>query len=90
MFGEGYCPNCDSEVPEGALACPECGACEETGWSERARYDAIGVDYDEGEIDYDEFVKEEFGSEARFWNGKRLLIAIVAGILALLFLVGSL
>lgn len=86
---EGYCPNCDAEVPEGAVACPECGACEETGWSERARYDAIGVDYDEGEFDYDEFVKDEFGSERGFWTGRRVWVAIIAGLLVLLFLAGS-
>jgi hypothetical protein len=28
------CPFCHAEVPEGALACPECGSDEQTGWSD--------------------------------------------------------
>jgi hypothetical protein len=37
------CPNCGAEVPPSARACPECGACEDTGWSEAARYDALDL-----------------------------------------------
>lgn len=32
------CPNCYAEVPWDAAACPECGADENTGWSEDADY----------------------------------------------------
>jgi hypothetical protein len=53
------CPNCGAEVPPRARACPECGACEETGWSERAAADHLGLP--DEEFDYDEFVREEFG-----------------------------
>ncbi len=35
------CPNCGADVPPKASACPDCGACEETGWSEAARYDGL-------------------------------------------------
>lgn len=27
------CPHCDARVPVDALACPECGSDDETGWS---------------------------------------------------------
>lgn len=54
------CPNCGAEVPARARACPECGACPETGWSERADADAAGIP-DEG-FDYQRFVEEEFGA----------------------------
>jgi hypothetical protein len=61
-------------VPERARACPECGADEETGWSERAYAQRLGLPDDE--FDYGAFLQEEFGSEkkqlrphgvSRFW-----------------------
>lgn len=53
------CPHCGAELPRDAVACPECGSCEETGWSERAHADNLGLP--DEDFDYDEFVKEEFG-----------------------------
>jgi hypothetical protein len=35
------CPNCGAEVPMKALACPECGSDDRTGWSEDTLYDGI-------------------------------------------------
>jgi hypothetical protein len=32
------CPYCGGDVPIKALACPNCGSDEETGWSEEAKY----------------------------------------------------
>ena len=55
------CPNCGELVPPKAKACPECGACEETGWSDEARADALGIPDDT--FDYDEYVKREFEGE---------------------------
>ena len=55
------CPNCGAEVPPNARACPECGADENTGWSEEARQSDLGLPDDE--FDYDDFVKREFGGE---------------------------
>ena len=55
----GYCPHCGAEVPEEALACPECGSCSETGWSTKASYDRIGVDSDDEPFDYEGFLEEE-------------------------------
>ena len=57
------CPECGAEVPRNARACPVCGADEQTGWSERAQSQRLGLPDDE--FDYDEFVKEEFGGGAR-------------------------
>jgi RNA polymerase subunit RPABC4/transcription elongation factor Spt4 len=56
------CPNCGAEVPPKSRACPECGADEQTGWSERAAAQRLGIPDDE-DFDYDEFVKEEFGEK---------------------------
>jgi hypothetical protein len=83
------CPVCGEAVPRGALACPECGADEKSGWREDAeRYD--GVDLPD-EFDYDEFTRREFGKSVKpvgisavWW-----VTAIVVLVLTLLyFLVG--
>ncbi len=81
----GLCPQCGARLADDAVACPECGSCEETGWSERAHYDSIGVDYDEGEFDYDSFVAEEFGERRRPLDRRRIFWGIVAALLALLY-----
>jgi predicted amidophosphoribosyltransferase len=71
------CPNCSAEVPSGARSCPECGADEETGWSEKARYDEIGVPDDS--FDYDEFVKREF--ERKKPQRRMQIVWVIAAIL---------
>lgn len=60
-----YCPVCDAEVPAGARACPACGADESTGWSQAAHCDRLGISDPDEPFDYDEFVKNEFGSGRR-------------------------
>ncbi|MBI3417780.1 MAG: zinc-ribbon domain-containing protein [Verrucomicrobia bacterium] len=79
------CPNCGADVPPRAKACAACGACEKTGWSDKARYDDLGIPTDE--FNYDEFVQNEFGGgpparrkAAGFW----WLVAVVL-LLAMLF-----
>lgn len=57
------CPQCGAAVPRRARACPDCGAEEKTGWSERAQAQRLGLP--DEDFDYDEFVKEEFGGEGR-------------------------
>jgi len=74
-----FCPNCGAEVPRDAKACPECGSDEQTGWSEKAHADNLGLP-DEN-FDHDEFVKTEFGPEpvrprgiGWFWWAVALLV----------------
>ncbi len=55
------CPICGCEVPPNAKACPECGSDEQTGWSDRAREQELGLPDDD--FNYDEFIKEEFGEK---------------------------
>ena len=55
------CPNCGAFVPEDAVACPECGADENTGWNDRAT--AQRLDLPDDEFDHDEFIASEFGSK---------------------------
>jgi len=55
------CPNCGADVPRKAKACPECGSCEQTGWSEQAETSQLGLPDDS--FDYDQFVEREFGED---------------------------
>ena len=54
------CPNCGAELPPNAMACPECGSDEKTGWSDDAREGDLGLP--EEKFDYDDFVAREFGT----------------------------
>ncbi len=56
------CPNCGADVPPNARACYECGADENTGWSEAAQTDRL--DLPDKKFDYDDFVKREFAEES--------------------------
>lgn len=77
------CPNCGADVPSNARCCPECGADNETGWSDEAVADRLGVS---DNFDYDEFVKEEFGSKPQIKpHGVRWLWWVVAALLVLAF-----
>jgi hypothetical protein len=55
------CPHCGAELPQNAKACPECGSDENTGWSERAQSDGLGLP--DEEFEYEDFVKREFGDQ---------------------------
>jgi len=73
------CPVCGAEVPAGSKSCPECGACEKSGWS--------GDDgLDDDEFDYDRFVAEEFGKGApkkgaqRWWAVVALILFLALAV----------
>lgn len=83
------CPQCGTEVPRNALACPECGSDYETGWSEEADAQRLGLPDDK--FDYDEFVKEEFGDEKSEIRPRGIsslwwIVAIVAAALMILWM----
>jgi uncharacterized membrane protein YvbJ len=80
-----YCPNCGVDVPRHAVACPECGSDEKSGWSDSADTGSPGLP--DEEFDYDEFVKEEFGSGVAKPRGISWLWWFVALLLIVLFLV---
>ena len=74
------CPVCGAEVPAGSKSCPECGACEKSGWS--------GDDtLEEEDFDYEKFVAEEFGGGAprtptqRRWAIVALILFVALAIL---------
>jgi uncharacterized membrane protein YvbJ len=85
------CPQCGTEVPRKALACPECGSDYETGWSEEADEQRLGLPDDK--FDYDEFVKEEFGEEKKEIRPTGIsplwwIVAIVVVVLMIWLIVG--
>ncbi|MGV3774833.1 MAG: zinc ribbon domain-containing protein [Verrucomicrobiales bacterium] len=77
------CPNCGAEVPPRAKSCPECGSSEETGWSDDAAADGLGLPSED--FNYDEFMKREFGGAKEksglkwYWmaTGAVLIIAFI-------------
>ena len=82
------CPNCGADVKQKARACPECGACDETGWSEEAA--TSGLDLPEEDFDHADFVKREFGSKGPKPHGMSWFwwivgLAVVAALLIMIF-----
>lgn len=75
------CPICGADVPRNAKACPGCGACERSGWSDDALND--GLDLPDDELDYDEFLKREFGGDVKpagmkwFWWAAAVVALLV-------------
>ena len=69
------CPVCGEDVPGGAKSCPECGACERSGWSGDADHD--GLDLPGGdEFDYEKFVGEEFGTRPKKSGAQKLWFVV--------------
>ncbi len=81
------CPVCGEDVPRNAHACPECGADEETGWSEAARYD--GLDLPDEAFDYKQFATEEFGGKpkrsGRDWLWWIVAVVVLAALIWMFF-----
>jgi transcription elongation factor Elf1 len=74
------CPVCGAKVTEGAAACPECGADDETGWSADADYD--DVDYlpaVDDEVTYE--TAERIEPRKSVW-----VVVVVAALLAVIVL----
>ncbi|PZR74008.1 MAG: hypothetical protein DLM73_09175 [Chthoniobacterales bacterium] len=85
------CPVCSEDVPPHALSCPECGADHNSGWREDAQTYA-GLDLPDEDFNYDQFVREEFGSSLKppgikmIWWITAVLVIIAS--VALYFLAG--
>jgi hypothetical protein len=80
------CPHCGAEVSPNAKACPECGSCERTGWSDRAVADRL--DLPDQEFDYDDFVRSEFGTERQRSHGLKWYYWLAAVLILLAFFLG--
>lgn len=81
------CPVCGEEVPNDAKSCPECGACDKSGWSGQAESSGLGLP--DEDFDYHKFVEAEFGGTPKkagmqwvWWVAA--LIALIAFFLAYL------
>lgn len=72
------CPQCGTDLPPNANVCPECGSDEQTGWSEAAQQDGLGIP-DES-FDYQDFVKREFKDKSQV-SGRSLFWWVVAVLL---------
>ena len=83
------CPACGEDVPAKAKACPDCGACEKSGWSEDAAADGLGLP--DEEFDYDAFVAEEWGNGPRKTRAQWLwwLIAVLVLIAFVAVVIGA-
>jgi hypothetical protein len=80
------CPLCGEDIPRNALACPECGADYNSGWREDAdTYDA--VDLPDEDFNYDEFVRQEFGSSSPKAGAVKKLWWITAILVIVAFIV---
>lgn len=75
------CSNCGAEVPSGSKACSECGADDQTGWSEFTYMDTISTP-DENE--YLDILNREFAEDKR---GNKSWIAITGVLLLLVIIV---
>ena len=77
------CPVCGEEVSPNAKSCPECGACEKSGWGDGSVHED-GLDLPDEDFDYAGFVAEEFG-HARKRGRSQWFWALVAAVLVLAF-----
>ena len=77
------CPVCGESVPPGSLACPGCGADENTGWNAEGT-SADGLDLPEEDFDYDAFRKKTFGPPR---SSTPWLWWVVAIVLVLVFII---
>ncbi len=71
----------------GAKSCPDCGACEKSGWNEEeSSYDGLDLP-GEDDFDYEKFKEEEFGEPRkaagipRFWKITAFIMVIILGAL---------
>jgi hypothetical protein len=76
------CPVCGEDILRKALACPECGADYNSGWSDETAYDALDLPGDS--FDYGKFVRQEFDPSRRprvktvWWiTGVLLILAFI-------------
>ena len=78
------CPHCGADLPPNARACPECGSDEQTGWSEAAQHDGLGIP-DES-FNYQDFIKREFEDKSpasgRPWFWWVIAVLLVAALAA--------
>jgi hypothetical protein len=79
------CPVCGADVPRKAKSCPECGACEKSGWSQDRYLD--GLDLPEESFHQGRSLGGEFDGGAKPSRKQRLwLVVAVILLIAMLWL----
>jgi hypothetical protein len=79
------CPHCGEVLIGDPTNCRRCGADEETGWASDSATAGLGLPDDE--FDYDEFMREEFGTGRRRWLPALWIVTgVLAALLAVLML----
>ena len=68
------CPVCGEEVKHGALSCPGCGACDETGWKDDHE---SNINLPDDDFDYDAYIAREFDGKPK-QTKKENIVALVA------------
>jgi uncharacterized membrane protein YvbJ len=76
------CPCCGAEVRAGASFCRECGASDESGWSD-AEEEGFATD---DEFDYDDYLEREFSIPRPISPAAQLRRAFVVTIIVLVCL----
>ena len=69
------CAVCGAVIPAGALACPECGADERTGWREQDVYD--GLDLPDGDSE----TRARSSGPGILWKLTGLALLVIAVVL---------
>ena len=80
----GDCPNCGTYVQPRAKSCPECGASQETGWSDETESDGLDLPQNDDFDDEDFFARELGGPEEKphfHWAWWLVAIALLAALL---------
>jgi hypothetical protein len=76
------CPNCGADVARQANVCRACGSCEQTGWSEQARYDRLdlpGCAFEDEPLIDERLAEVRSGFGGWTWCLVGLMIAAVIG-----------
>jgi hypothetical protein len=76
------CPCCGAEVAAGSNFCRECGASDESGWSDDGE-EGFATDDD---FDYDDYLEREFSIPRQLSPGERLRRGFVVTIIVLVCL----
>lgn len=81
------CPVCGAEVPRRAKSCPDCGACERSGWSEDRYLDGLNLPGDDH--GYGGFHRPQLGGPTkqtttqRFWMIVTIIVIVAMALLML-------
>lgn len=81
------CPVCGADVPRKAKACPECGACEKSGWSQDRYLDGLNLPGEN--LDYGSLATRGSAGGSnqtrsqRFWMIVAIIVVIAMALLTL-------